>query len=146
MATCSLVLRSSVSGCAGRTACHASRACPNSGSTGLVKAVPVLCTGTPSSASPEIAAPSYCQRTQPQPRGRTRRPPPYAAGGQNPPHSREGPVGQLRDLAKRQDGEILLDHEGVQQVEQLGAGPGRCGATELRLSGCSAGGADRTRQ
>ena len=45
--TCSPVLRSSA-GWLGRTACQASMACPTSGSTGLVKAVPVLCTGTSS--------------------------------------------------------------------------------------------------
>src|SRR5664280_395553 len=75
MLTCSLVLRSSVLGCAGRILAHASRACPSSGSTGVVNAVPVLCTGTSSRqtassastsrASPGTGYPSFCQRTQP---------------------------------------------------------------------------------
>src|SRR5664280_1764048 len=64
--------------------------------------------------------------------GRTRRPPAYAASGPNSPHSRERPVGQLRDFAQRSAGLVLLDHEGAQPVQQFGAGPGRRGAAELR--------------
>ena len=46
--TRSPVLRSSILGWSGRTACHASMAWPSSGSTGLVNAVPVLWAGTSS--------------------------------------------------------------------------------------------------
>jgi hypothetical protein len=73
--TWSAVLRSSIAGCRGLTACQASIACPSSGSTGLVKAVPVLWVGTSSrqtasraSTSPEspgIGIPSCCQRMHP---------------------------------------------------------------------------------
>ena len=71
---CSLVLRSSRGGWAGRRACQASMARPMIGSTGLVNVVPVLLTSmssrqTASAArisreSPGMGSPSCCQRMQ----------------------------------------------------------------------------------